>query len=408
VTDAGTRYRLLDTMRAYCTEKLDITRERALASRRHARYFRDRFEHAFAEWLQGPEAHWNAVYLAERDNVHAALDWAFSPQGDAEIGITLTAYSGPAWLMWSLRREGRARFELALARCGSRTPQRVRADLWLWFGVLHQFSDAVQSVHALRRAVVLHRRAGDAFGAGYSLIRLANVLARTGRLDRAQRAVEAAWPLLARNPMPGVMAPYFNTAGFVRKLAGDLVGARTHYEKSLSLFRSAGSERLAVEILGSLADTNWALGALDAAVAGFRETIALMRGSNMSTKITLGVTLTNLAGVLVERGELDEALSAAREGLELRKAVGDTSGALDHLALRAALVGRWADAARLAGYTDAVFATRRIVRQVNEARARTRIDRLLHDRLCANERAALMAEGATMSEEVACRLALAG
>jgi len=407
VTDAGTRYRLLDTMRTYCMEKLDVARERQLASRRHACYFRDHFEHAFAEWLQGSEAHWNAVYLAERDNVHAALDWAFSPQGDAEIGITLTAYSGPAWLMWSLRREGRARFELALARCGSRTPLKVRADLWLWFGVLHQFSDAVQSVLALRLAVVLHRRAGDAFGEGYSLIRLANVLARTGRLDRAQRAVEAARPLLSRTPTPGVMAPYFNTAGFVRKLAGDLTGARTHYEKSLSLFRSAGSERLAVEILGSLADTNWALGTLDAAIAGFRETIALMRGSNMSTKITLGVTLTNLAGVLVERGELDDALSAAREGLELRKAVGDTSGALDHLALRAALVGRWADAARLAGYIDALFATRGIVRQVNEARARARLDRLLHDRLAANERVGLMAEGASMTEQDACRLALA-
>jgi predicted ATPase/DNA-binding winged helix-turn-helix (wHTH) protein len=407
-TEAGTRYRMLDTMREYCMEKLDVARERPLASQCHARYFRDRFEHAFEEWLRGPEVRWNAVYLAERDNVLAALDWAFSPQGDVAIGVSLTAYSGPAWLMWSLRREGRARFELALARCSSRTPQRVRANLWLWFGVLHQFSDAVQSVHALRRAVVLHRRAGETFGTGYSLMRLANVLARTGKLDLAQQALDAARPLLSRTRMPGVMAPYFNAAGFVRKLAGDLADARMHYEKSLSLFRSAGLDRLAVEILGSLADTNWALGALDAAVAGFRETITLMRGSNMSTKVTLGVTLTNLAGVLVERGEFDEALSAAREGLELRKAVGDVSGALDHLALRAALVGRCADAARVTGYIDAVFATKRIVRQVNEARARGRLDGLLCDQLDARERARLMAEGAMMTEEDACRLALAG
>src|SRR5262249_23212901 len=205
---------------------------------------------------QGPEVSWNAVYLTERDNIHAALDWAFSTQGDAEIGVGLTAYSGPAWLMWSLRREARARFELALARCGTCTPHKVRAELWLWLGVLHQFSDAVGSVRALRRAVVLHRRAGDAFGAGYSLLRLANVLARTGRLDRAQRALEAARPLLGHSPMPGVMAPYFNTAGFVRKLAGDLAGAATHYEKSLSLFRSAGSERPPGRVLRSPAGPN--------------------------------------------------------------------------------------------------------------------------------------------------------
>jgi predicted ATPase/DNA-binding winged helix-turn-helix (wHTH) protein len=406
-TDAGTRYRLLDTMRAYGMEKLEVAGERPLASRHHARYFRDRFEHAFKEWLQRSEVHWNAVYLAERDNVHAALDWAFSHQGDAEIGISLSAYSGPAWLLWSLRKEGHARFELALARCNPRTPHRIRAGLWLWLGVLRQFSDTVQSVRALRRAVVLHRRAGDTFGTGYSLMRLANVSARTGRLDLAQQALDRARPLLARTPMPGVMAPYFNAAGFVRKLAGDLAGARTHYEKSLSLFRSAGAERLAVEICGSLADTNWALGALDAAATGFREAIALMRGSNMGTKLTLGVNLTNLAGVLIERGDFGEALSAAREGIELRKAVGDTSGALDHLALRAALMGRCTDAARLTGYVDALFTTRGIVRQVNEARARARLDRLLHDRLRANERAQFMAEGAMMTEENACRLALA-
>jgi predicted ATPase/DNA-binding winged helix-turn-helix (wHTH) protein len=407
VNEASTRYRLLDTMRAYCTEKLEVAGERPLVSRLHARYFAHRFEPALEEWLQGSDLHWNATYLAERDNVHAALDWAFSPQGDADIGISLTAYSGPAWLLWSLRREGVARFELALACCKSHTPQRVRARLWLGLGLLRQLGDTIQAVRALRRAVALHRRAGDGFGTGFSLVRLANVLARTRRLDLAQRALDAARPLLASIPAPAVMAPYFYAAGFVCKLGGDLEGARTHYERSISLHRSVGSERAAVEICGSLADTNWALGALDAAVAGFREAIALMRASNMGTKLILGVNLTNLAGVLVERGDFEEALSAAREGIELRKVGGDTSGALDHLALRAALVGRWADAARLTGYADAMFAGRGTVRQINEARARARLDRLLRDRLDGNERAQLMAEGATMTEENACRLALA-
>jgi predicted ATPase/DNA-binding winged helix-turn-helix (wHTH) protein len=407
VSEAGTRYRLLDTMRAYCTEKLDIAGERSLVAQLHARYFQDRFEHALEEWLQSSDLHWNTRYLAERDNVHAALDWAFSPRGNAEIGIRLTAYCGPAWLLWSVRREGLVRVERALARCDSRTPQKIRARLWLWLGALRQFSDTVQSVRALRRAVALHRRAGDAFGKGYSLMRLANVLARTGRLDLAQQALDAARPLLESTHVPTVMAAYFYGTGFVRKLAGDLAGARADYEKSIALLRSGGSERSAIEHGGMLADTNWALGELDAAIAGFREAIALLRGSNMGTALTLGVNLTNLAGVLIERGDFDEALSAAREGIELRKAIGDTSGALDHLALRAALVGRWTDATRLAGYIDALFATRGTVRQVNEARARAHLDRLLHDRLDTNERAKLIAEGATMTEEDACRLALA-
>jgi tetratricopeptide (TPR) repeat protein len=404
-TEAGTRYRLLDTMRAYCTEKLDTARERTLASRRHARCFRDHFKPALEDWFSVSDMRWNAAYIKERDNVRAALDWAFSSAGDANLGTALAAYSGPAWLMWSLHSEGLACMERALAHCTARTPQRIRARLWLWCGVLHQFSDPVKWVRGLRRAVSLHRGAGDRCGAGYSLMRLAGALARTGKLDLARRALDGARPLLARCA-PGAMAPYFHGAGFVCKLTGDLAGARAHYEKSLTLYRSTGCERDAVQLCGSLADTNWALGALDEAAAGFRDAIAHMRHANMGTKLILGVNLTNLAGVLVERGDFEEALVAAREGLDLRKSAGYAWGALDHLALRVALLGRSADAARLAGYVDAAFTARGVVRQTNEGRARARLGQVLGDQLDRNACAALMAEGATMSEEDACRLAL--
>ena len=404
----GDRYRMLETVREYCREKLDVAHERPLVSRRHARYFRDRFEHALEDWFQRSNLHWDAVYLAERDNVHAALDWAFSPEGDADLGISLTAYSGGAWILWSSRSEGVARVELALRRSNSRTPQRIRARLWLWLGVLSQFSDPVKWVRALRRAVALHRQAGDPFGMGYSLMRLANALARTGKLDLAQRALDRARPLLEHSGVRAAMAPYFSAAAFVRKLSGDLAGAREDDEKSISLYRSVGADREATEICGTLADTNWALGELDAAATGFREVIATMRGSNKGSKLILGVNLINLAGVLIERGDFDEALRLAREGLELAKTGGYVSAALDHLALRAALIGRWADAAHLAGYVDAVVTAGSVVREPNEARARTRLDHVLGDRLDTERRAALVAEGARMSEEDACRLALAG
>lgn len=63
---------------------------------------------------------------------------------------------------------------------------------------------------------------------------------------------------------------------------------------------------------------------------------------------------------------------------------------------------------RLAGYVDAVFTARGVVREPNEARARTRLDHVLGDRLDANDRADLMPQGTAMTEEDACRLALAG
>jgi predicted ATPase/DNA-binding winged helix-turn-helix (wHTH) protein len=60
-------------------------------------------------------AAWPAEYAAEIDNLRAALDWAFSPDGDAQIGVALTAAAVPGWMQLSLMEECRGRVEQALA-----------------------------------------------------------------------------------------------------------------------------------------------------------------------------------------------------------------------------------------------------------------------------------------------------
>jgi hypothetical protein len=160
-------------------------------------------------------------------------------------------------------------------------------------------------------------------------------------------------------------------------------------------------------MLLNLADMTWALGDLDAALAGFREASALIRASlRFARKGMLGVCLTNIAGVHTERGELDQALAAAREGLPLRRQIDYALGALDHLALRALLAGHVRNGACVAGYADAAYAATQSVRQPNEARARERLHALLHENFSADEVLRLLADGAKMSEDEACRLAL--
>jgi predicted ATPase/DNA-binding winged helix-turn-helix (wHTH) protein len=111
----GARYRLLDTMRAYALEKLIEAGECQWLARRHAEHCRDLIERAEAEWETRPTAAWPAEYAAEIDNLRAALDWAFSPDGDAQIGVALTAAAVPSWMQLSLLEECRGRVEQALA-----------------------------------------------------------------------------------------------------------------------------------------------------------------------------------------------------------------------------------------------------------------------------------------------------
>jgi predicted ATPase/DNA-binding winged helix-turn-helix (wHTH) protein len=117
VEGTSARYRLLDTTRAYARAKLDADDERERLQRRHAEHYRDLFERAEAEWETRPATEWLRDYSWRIDNLRAALDWAFSPEGDASIGVALTAAALPLWMHLSLLDECRRRAEQALAAC---------------------------------------------------------------------------------------------------------------------------------------------------------------------------------------------------------------------------------------------------------------------------------------------------
>ncbi len=109
------QYRLLETTRAYALEKLQAAGEYDAFARRHAEYYRDLFERASGDREHVPTAQWLGVYGRHLDNVRAALDWVFTPQGDARVGIALTAAAVPLWMHLSMMEECRVRVERALA-----------------------------------------------------------------------------------------------------------------------------------------------------------------------------------------------------------------------------------------------------------------------------------------------------
>jgi predicted ATPase/DNA-binding winged helix-turn-helix (wHTH) protein len=125
------RCRLLDTMQVYGLEKLTESGEREWLARRHAEYYRDLFERAEAELESWPAAEWLAEYGPKLDNLRAALDWAFSRAGDAQIGIALTAAAVPLWMRLSLLEECRRRAEQALAALGTGASRDARREMQL-------------------------------------------------------------------------------------------------------------------------------------------------------------------------------------------------------------------------------------------------------------------------------------
>jgi predicted ATPase/DNA-binding winged helix-turn-helix (wHTH) protein len=122
------RYRLLDTTRTYAHGKLNELGETRQVARRHAEHFRDFFARAEAD-TSTPLPEWLGIYGAELDNVRTALDWAFAPDGDAALGIALTAAAVTLWVRLSLFAECRERARTALAALGDTGDDRIRMQL---------------------------------------------------------------------------------------------------------------------------------------------------------------------------------------------------------------------------------------------------------------------------------------
>jgi predicted ATPase/DNA-binding winged helix-turn-helix (wHTH) protein len=407
-TDGRTRYRLLETMRAYAREKMDIAREAAAVQRRHAEYVRELFMRSGEDWLRLSEAAWRSRYFPEVDNVRSALDWSVGRDGDAAIAVGLAGASGRLWTMLSLYGEGIKRLEAAFARLGSSTEPADEARLLLELGSLLEPAEPTRALAAFEKSIALYERLQDATSLGVARIWLARVMCTLGRLDCGAELLTKALPPLLRLRVPKLLGIHASNAAFLAMAQGNTDEARRQYEKALSHFRQSGHEFGIVANMGNLANVCWATGDLSAAEEAFREAIAMWRESHSGKTNALGFALANLAGVLTERGEHAAALVVAREGLPMLNDIGSAWLFMDHLALRAALAGHLANAARVAGFADGAYAAKKAAREPNEARARERVRGLLRERFAAHELDRLFADGRKMSDAEACRVALDG
>ncbi|KAK6028865.1 hypothetical protein OSTOST_05046 [Ostertagia ostertagi] len=82
--------RLLDTTRSYAGHKLDEAGERQAVSLRHARWLAGVLAEAESAWNLMTRQQWMTRYSPLIDDIRAALDWAFTPDGDVALGMDLT------------------------------------------------------------------------------------------------------------------------------------------------------------------------------------------------------------------------------------------------------------------------------------------------------------------------------
>ncbi|CAN5161404.1 hypothetical protein BH11PSE10_BH11PSE10_16970 [soil metagenome] len=399
------RYRLLEAARAYALDRLAQADEIDLVSRKAAAHYVAVFQTCFDDWTRLSDDLFDARYAPDLGNLRVALDWSFGPQGDRGLGLLLTGLSGPLWIERLMISESERRLATAFASVEPQTPPTAVASLYLVAGTFYYTRLNEQSISALRSAAAMMRSLGENVGAGYSLLLLGNTLAALG-YSGAEEALAEAQALLAGSDRPRLLALLPKTLAMFFYMRG--MQAQTDREnlRALALARAGGYEILALTVEENLADSWWLAGDLPRALAAARSVIEQCKRVKAAHKVNWGWVYANYCGMLIEADELAEAAEVVRMTMPYLCETKSMRSTMDHFALRLAKSGCTEEAARIHGWANNQFAGKHITRQPNELRAMTSTAALLRQQLPTELMAQLCTEGAELSEQEVCRLAL--
>lgn len=231
-------HRLHETTRAYALEKLDESGEFEQVARRHADYYRGVFERAEIELETLPAPAWLARYGSQIGQVRAALDWAFSPTGAAEVGVALTVAAVPLWVHLSLMEECRVRVEQALSGSAESRDAHRNMQLYAALGAALFLTkgSCPEMVAAFTRTLEIAESLDDT---DYRLRALWGSFMEhiTSLRYRAALAVAEKFCTFAAkstDPADGLVGD--RLVGVALLALGDLEGARRHIERMLGRY----------------------------------------------------------------------------------------------------------------------------------------------------------------------------
>jgi predicted ATPase/DNA-binding CsgD family transcriptional regulator len=407
------RFAMLETVRAYAHEMLEVSGEAAAVRDKHASYFAELAE-AAARMLQGPhQMDWLARLDVEFANVREVVQRAIRRPESIEFGLRCASalwwYMHARGLYAEFRSllapllanpaaealptlRGRTTRALGVADWGLGDYPRAMAEHQAALAILQPagdpaavcqtlidigvvaFSqaDARVAADAFDQALRLARELGDDWMAAWALTFQGLLALNAADLGTAAARFEAALELRRGLGDLFGMAWAHNGLASVAQLRGDAAAAAPLYERALTMFRALGERPTIASMLDGLGDIALARGDVELARARFTETLALYR--EMDSQRGIGMTLERFAALAAAEGQFERALRLAGAAATLQGSIG---GAIDFGAqarptawqavARAQLGEVGADAAYVRGQTmpldaalaDAVAATGR-------------------------------------------------
>jgi predicted ATPase/DNA-binding winged helix-turn-helix (wHTH) protein len=354
-------WRLLETIKSYAREKLADCGETDLASRYHATFIRDLVVSLGGGSTTAQIDEDNARLAQLTDDARAAIDWAFGPTGDPELGIALTAGFAPVWLRLSLLVECRDRVRKALgyAASGLRVDPRLLLPLYVALGVtvLETTQSASECMAAYDEALRLAESLDDE-AAQMRVLRGIFGCRNTNDEQDAARRIAQHYTALAEQTTDSsyrIVANRF--MALAMHYGGEQLAAQRHIERARDLYIEAGNQPMVpgilnderVQILTATARVLWLRGEIDKAWQNANEAFDHARaiGHNASMCYALGAAVCPVALGIGELAAAETSIAlltdiAGRYGSALWTNLGPgLRGALQYRH------GEYAEAARL-------------------------------------------------------------
>src|SRR5579883_1843395 len=240
-SDASARYRILEPIREYAFEQLQLAGDLADARRRHAHAFASLAHDAYEEWDRGPGADWLARLEKDLSNFRMAVRWSLDEGGDAALGAQIVAAVTPLFMRLGLAADGVEYCRRVLEAQLSLPPAlegRLRYGLSMLYSNLGQNQKCLEQATI---AVECYGEAGDVRGLSRALSQAASRQAFQGRLAEARAAADRALSLARSSGDRRLLADVLRRCAEAFSADGDDC-VRAAYAESVALFRSLGSD----------------------------------------------------------------------------------------------------------------------------------------------------------------------
>lgn len=387
-----TRYRMLETTRAFALECLASEAELETWHERHALVMAKLCVKAAQErdssWL------WQ-----EMPGMRAALLWSTSAPGHDEISVTIATYTSVVLAAGGAIREALDNLLKVQGSVQDGLPLGLRARYWHWLGRLGVEGrlPSSQCIGALEIADAMFIQMDEPRHRQACQRHLAEARLRSGDLERADRHLEEARSLEEIAASSADRMRRLRVEALVSSARGDHPAALRYTQMALTIAEAHAIDRYRLLLMADVALTQLQMGRADAAALSFQD-LLLHLDDSLRQGLARAHAASGLTVALIAADRVAEAARSALRSVRMLQQANLLRFRTDVFAWLAAALGHFQVAALLVGVSDAFLVKAETERDAVSKLARDKARALVGQALSPEDQAHWEAQGAQTEE----------